>query len=138
MEASVVNFALFFGWTGIWHSATPLELPCNIPHYFAHSEEYAKCVGLCPRPESLVVGLFLQNTRNEITIATMARAKEMPSTQRTTPVVSPCRALVAVSIWGCRSDMRNANVTANAKFPGQERQINNFTGCSSAEVHPTA
>jgi hypothetical protein len=62
----------------------------------------------------------------------MARAKEMPSTQRTTPVVSPCRALVAVSIWG----MRNANVTANAKFQGQERQINNFTGCSSAEVQP--
>jgi len=41
----------------------------------------------------------------------------MPSTQRTTPGVSPCRALVAVSIWGCRSDMRHANATASAKFP---------------------
>ena len=61
-------------------------------------------------------GGLLQNTTKATTIAMMARVKEMPSTQRTTPVVSPCRALVAVSISGCRSDIRNLNATASARF----------------------
>ena len=60
--------------------------------------------------------VLLQNTTKATTIAMMARVKEMPSTQRTTPVVSPCRALVAVSISGCRSDIRNLNATASARF----------------------
>jgi len=70
-------------------------------------------------------GGFLQNTTKATTIAMMARVKEMPSTQRTTPVVSPCRALVAVSISGCRSDIRNLNATASARFgyhPHKERR----------------
>ena len=67
--------------------------------------------------EARPTGLLLQNTRNATTIAMAARVKEMLSTQRTTPVVSPCRALVAVSIWGCRSDMRHPNATAGAEFP---------------------
>ena len=67
-------------------------------------------------------GLLLQNTRNAITIAMTARVKEIPSTQRTTPVVSPCRALVAVSIWGCWSDMRHANATAKVPFHESQNQ----------------
>jgi hypothetical protein len=65
-----------------------------------------------------------------------ARAKEMPSTQRTTPGVSPCRALVAVSIWGCRSDMRHANATASAKFRAEERQI--IISRASTSISPAA
>ena len=70
------------------------------------------------RSAGLPVGaeVLLQNTTKATTIATMARVKEMPSTQRTTPVVSPCRTLVAVSISGCRSDIRNLNATASARF----------------------
>jgi hypothetical protein len=47
----------------------------------------------------------LQETKNAMIIATMASVREIPSTQRTTPVVRPCRALVAVLKMGGLSDM---------------------------------
>jgi hypothetical protein len=47
----------------------------------------------------------LQNTRKATTMPMMTRISEMPSTQRTTPAVSPCRAFVAASFGGGWSDM---------------------------------
>ena len=43
-------------------------------------------------------------TMNATIIATIASVREMPNTQRTTPVVRPCRASVAVFTGGRPSD----------------------------------
>ena len=56
----------------------------------------------CPRNGAV----RLQNTRKATTMPTRTRVKEMPSTQRTTPGVSPCRAFVVASLGGGWSDMR--------------------------------
>jgi hypothetical protein len=44
-------------------------------------------------------------TMNATIMATIASVREMPSTQRTTPVVRPCRASVAVFTVGRPSDI---------------------------------
>ena len=44
-------------------------------------------------------------TTNATIMATIASVREIPSTQRTTPVVRPCRASVAVLTGGGRSDI---------------------------------
>jgi hypothetical protein len=57
----------------------------------------------CPRNGAV----RFQNTRKATTMPTRTRVKEMPSTQRTTPGVSPCRAFVVASLGGGWSDITN-------------------------------
>lgn len=46
-----------------------------------------------------------QNIRKATTMPMMTRVREMPSTQRTMPAVSPCRAFVEASFGGAWSDI---------------------------------
>jgi len=48
----------------------------------------------------------------------MTRVREMPSTQRTTPAVSPCRAFVEASFGGGWSDMLSLNASVSHKVHG--------------------
>jgi len=65
----------------------------------------------CRRPLGIAIAPAtasrFQNTRKATTMPTRTRVKEMPSTQRTTPGVSPCRAFVVASLGGGWSDMRD-------------------------------
>jgi hypothetical protein len=45
---------------------------------------------------SVGTGIIVVQETNAMNTATMASVKEIPSTHRTTPVVRPCRASIAV------------------------------------------
>jgi hypothetical protein len=49
----------------------------------------------------------------------MTMVTEMPSIQRTTPAVSPCRAFVVESLGGGWSDMSPLNASDRHKVPRQ-------------------